>query len=228
MVMLLALAAACGPADVTVEFFVDEGYTFSRDEQRRIAKVATTTVPEVRALLPTLPPQIVVKVRPWSKVVPETGEAGTWSPPNVVYWSVDPRHGDGPAATAERAMRTTLYHELHHVVRRASVPSRSIVDRVVTEGLATVFERDGTGNAPPWGEYPDDVASWAVEVMALPPTADPQPWMSRHPDGRRWIGYKVGAYLADCAHRASGRSVASLVAVSTNDLIALAREVCAL
>jgi hypothetical protein len=47
--------------------------------------------------------------------------------------------------------------------------------------------------------------------------------MSRHPDGRRRIGYKVGTYWVDQAMAKSGRSIADLTNMSTADVLALAR-----
>ena len=165
-------------------------------------------------------------MRPWKKVTPEIGNGGTWSPPNVVYWTVDPDYGDGPAATARQWLRAVLYHELHHLVRRGTVPRGSLTEIAVTEGLAIVFERDETGVTAPGAHYPDNVAEWTAELMAQPPTADQSHWMSRHPDGRRRVGYKVGTYLVECAQRASGRSAADLVTAPTAEVIDLARQRC--
>jgi hypothetical protein len=96
------------------------------------------------------------------------------------------------------------------------------MDQVITEGMATAFERDFAGTSPPWGVYPDDVSDWAKELMALPPTARRDHWLIRHPDGRRWIGYRAGTYLVDRAMRTSEQSSAELVSRSTEDVIKIA------
>jgi hypothetical protein len=88
--------------------------------------------------------------------------------------------------------------------------------------MATAFERDLARTRPPWGAYPDDVAGWLGELLALPPGAPRRPWMFRHPDGRRWIGFKVGTYLVDRAARASGRTPATMVGLSTDEVLRLA------
>ena len=119
-------------------------------------------------------------------------------------------------------LRPTLFHEWHHLVRTQTGPVVSLMDHVIAEGMATVFERDFAGAPAPWGEYPADVSTWVKELMALPPNAQREHWMSRHPDGRRWIGYKAGAYLVDRAVNASGKSVAELVSVRAEDVIRLA------
>ena len=99
------------------------------------------------------------------------------------------------------------------------------MDRVIGEGMANVFERDFGGASHPWMDYPDNVADWVKELMAQPPTqptAERQGWMTRHPDGRRWIGHRAGTYLVDLAIRSSGQSAAGLVSTSTADVIRMA------
>ena len=67
----------------------------------------------------------------------------------------------------ETQLRATLFHEFHHLVRDANVPSRSLMDRAVTEGMATAFERDFAGADAPWGKYPDNVSDWVAELWHL-------------------------------------------------------------
>jgi len=96
------------------------------------------------------------------------------------------------------------------------------MDGPVCEGLASAFERDAAGRRAPWAEYPPDVEAWVHELMALPRTARYAKWMFRHPDGRRWIGYRAGTHIADRAIKASGLSAAQLVNVTTAEILKLA------
>ena len=98
------------------------------------------------------------------------------------------------------------------------------MDTVVSEGMATAFERDFAGTKPPWGEYPEDVESWVEELLGLTMSAygSYTKWMLQHPDGRRWIGYRAGTYIVDQAMSASGRSAADLVLVPTGEVLRLA------
>jgi hypothetical protein len=89
-------------------------------------------------------------------------------------------------------------------------------------GLATAFERDFSGSKPPHSEYPEEVEAWVSEMLALPPTAFYDHWFFQHPDGRRNIGYKAGAYVVDKAMAASGRSSADLVLASADEILELA------
>jgi hypothetical protein len=47
-------------------------------------------------------------------------------------------------------------------------------------------------------------------------------WMVEHPDGRRWIGYRAGTFIADQAIAASGRTAAQLATMPTDEVLALA------
>jgi uncharacterized protein YjaZ len=134
----------------------------------------------------------------------------------------DRHRPEGIVGIAQRELRGTLFHELHHLARLQSVKSSTLMDRVVEEGLATAFERDAAGMAPLWGKYPPDAEEWVKEVLALPSDTSWTPLMTRHPDGRRWLGYKAGTYLADRAMRASGKSAAELVSVPTTEVLRLA------
>ncbi|WP_421841559.1 DUF2268 domain-containing putative Zn-dependent protease [Marinobacter algicola] len=55
---------------------------------------------------------------------------------------------------ARAQLRFTLFHELHHLMRGwvvyGGAPRTSFMDGVVSEGLATVFERDVGGRETPW------------------------------------------------------------------------------
>lgn len=220
--ILGALSAACEKPDVTVELYRDNGYTFSESDRDEIQRIADRTLIEVRRLLPALPPKLVLKVRSGKDVIPETGETAAAFQPNIVDWTVDTSQSGAPAATIQTQLRATLFHELHHLVRDAAAPRRTLMDSVVTEGMATAFERDFAGVAVPWGQYPENVREWVDELRALPPDAPAKDWLHRHPDGRRWIGLRAGTYLVDRAARESSRSSADLVTVPTDALLRLA------
>jgi uncharacterized protein YjaZ len=220
---VLAACAACDTSrGLTVEFYIEDGYRFSPTERDRIETIAGGAVSEVRRYLPTLPPEVILKVYPGTDVIPETGETGYTGGTDRVFWIVDPHRLGGVVGTATRELRGTLFHELHHLARSQTQESVTLMQRVVGEGLATVFERDAAGMPAPWGKYPPDAGAWTKELLALPSDTSFKPWMSRHPDGRRWIGYKVGTYVVERAMRASHKSAAELVHTSTADILRLA------
>jgi hypothetical protein len=197
------------------------GRELSRSERSEIQHVADAAFRDVRSQLEGLPPRLTLIIR-WGKdVIPETGESGTAGFPGNVAWTIDPDRD--VAETIRKQLRPTLFHELHHLARASRMQTRTLLDRVVTEGLATAFERDFGKVDPPWGQAPPgDPMIWTREVLSQPETADVHAWVIRHPDGRRWIGMRVGTFLADRATRASGRSSAALVFTSTADVLHLA------
>jgi hypothetical protein len=204
----------------------DDRRFFSDEARVVITEICSGTEPSIRALLPALTPNVELAVQTGTMVIPETGEVGMALRLDRVNWTVDPSRSGGVVATARSQLRYTLFHELHHLVRGwvrfGGFHPNSFMDGVISEGLATAFERDSGGRQPPWGEYSENVQSWVEELLQLPLTASYQHWMFRHPDGRRWIGYRAGTYIADQAIMASGCSAAQLVVTPTEEILKLA------
>ncbi|WP_018918768.1 DUF2268 domain-containing putative Zn-dependent protease [Vreelandella zhanjiangensis] len=204
----------------------DDGRHFSPDARQTIKEACAVAEPEVRQHLPILPDEIELACQTGTLVIPETGEMGLSVSASRVGWTVDASRKGGVAATARTQLRFTLFHELHHLARGWVIyrdePRTTFMEGVVSEGLAVVFERDVGGRSTPWGEYPDNVREWVDELLALPVTAPYYSWMIQHADGRRWIGYRAGTYIAEQAIRASGMSAAALVQVPTDEILKMA------
>jgi uncharacterized protein YjaZ len=212
---------------ITVLFLdTDDGRHFPRDARDAILEACAGTEPDVRRLLPSLPATIELAVQTGASALPQTGERGRAASPRRIDWFVDPSAHGGIASIARAQLRATLFHELHHLargwVRFGGAAPASFMDAVVSEGLATAFERDFGRRRPPWGDPPDDVDAWIAELMTLPVSAPYHHWMFRHPDGRQWIGYRAGTHIADRAIAASGRSAAELAHVPAAEVLALA------
>jgi uncharacterized protein YjaZ len=123
-------------------------------------------------------------------------------------------------------LRPALFHECHHLVRgwvlRGGKRRTRFIDGVIHEGLAVAFERDAAGHAFPWASYPDNVRDWVDELLPLPVYVSHTKWMYFHPDGRRWMGYRAGVFIADRAMSSSGLSAAALAQTSSEDILAMA------
>jgi uncharacterized protein YjaZ len=225
-VVAIALASAvplallaCERHDVEIEL-PKSGRRLSRTEQAELQRVADAAFRDARSHLDGLPPRITLIVR-WGKdVIPETGEGGAAAYPGNIGWTVDADRD--VLAIIRTQLRPTLFHELHHLARASRVQTISLRDHVVTEGLATAFERDFAGVAVPWGAPPDDAMGWTREILKQADGARRDEWMIRHPDGRRWIGMRVGTFLVDRASRASGKSSAALVFAPAAEIVRLA------
>lgn len=224
-VAALALGRA-GARAVDVHVVVDGPRACrTRVDERAVEEIAESAARDARRLLPMLPAHLTLEVDCGADVIPETGENATTSQPATVRWTVDPSRD--VAAIVRRELRASLFHELHHLARGQSAPTVTLADAVVAEGLATAFERDFAGADPPWGRAPPDAEAlaWTAEVLAASDTGtrDFAPWLSRHPDGRRWIGLRAGTFVVDRAARASGGSSATLVATPTEEILRAAR-----
>ncbi|HEX8032055.1 MAG TPA: DUF2268 domain-containing putative Zn-dependent protease [Vicinamibacterales bacterium] len=216
------LTAGCGDNALTICYLRSDSYEFSRQDRRTIGAIAESVLAEARRLLPALPARIEMTVRPGSDVIAETGETASVTPPDGLVWTVDPTRAGGVVAVANAWLRASLLHEFHHLVRSANASPQSIVDHAIFEGMATVFERDVAGVAPPWGQYSSVVEQWEGELLQLPTDASRKEWLYDHPDGRRWIGIKVGAFWVDRARAKSGKSAAELVATPVSEILTLA------
>ncbi|MFL1467386.1 DUF2268 domain-containing putative Zn-dependent protease [Marinobacter sp. HN1S83] len=196
---------------------------FSSDSRIAIEEVCAAADLEIRSHLGGLPQDIELACQAGEFVIPETGEMGTAIAPKRVGWTVNSKVPGGVAAIACAQLRFTLFHELHHLVRGwvmyGGPEPTSFMEGVVSEGLATVFERDFGGRETPWGKYPEDIEEWIAELLELPVSAPYNQWMFQHPDGRSWIGYRAGTYIADQAILASGLSAADLALVPSDEIL---------
>ena len=225
--LVASVSGLCGQT-IDVEFEGASVSAFTAEDQTLIRTIAEEAYYKVRQLLPQLTETVRLTVVAGPDVIPATGDGGAAMAPGHIRWTVDPQRPEGIAGIARAHLRAALFHELHHLVRGyvmvGGATSISLLDAVVSEGLATVFSRDFAGDSPPWGDYPENVRDWVEELVALPPSAedDYDQWMFAHPDGRRWIGYRAGTYIADQAMAASGLSAVELVSTPTDEILHLA------
>lgn len=220
--MVCLAIPACRDATEGIRTQFVGSYAFSATERRTIARVAGLAALEARRHLPTLPAQIVLQVQSGSDVIPELGATAAAPGPALITWTVDPGHAEGVVKIAETHLRAALLHECHHLVRQNAVTSQTLLDDVISEGLATAFERDVGGGSPPWGQYTDDAEQWVREIQALPASAKRREWLAQLPDGRRWVGMRAGTYLADRAMKALNRTAAELATTPSAEILVAA------
>ena len=182
---------------IYIEFDGKSNHEFSLEERATIKRIANEVVVEVKEILPRMPSNVTLTVSASTFVIPETGEMGMAPEPGRIDWFVDPSRSDGVETIATNRLRSTLFHELHHLARgyvvKGGAARTSFMDVVVSEGMATSFERDFAGANPPWAEYPKEIETWVEELMLLPLSALAQysDWMIAHPDGRRWMAIEL-------------------------------------
>jgi hypothetical protein len=219
IVALLACSAACRDATDDVRLLFAGDYVFTPSEQRVIERIANDAARDARQHLPSLAKSITVRAQSGKKVIPELGAIAEPAPPDYVVWTVDPDRPEGVAKIAEAHLRAALFHEFHHLVRLTTLPAGTVIDRAILEGMATAFERDFAQANYPWGQYPDDVASWVETLLALPSDEKRTEWISQQPNGGRWITYRAGTYIVDQAMKKLGKTSAELVSTPSADIL---------
>jgi hypothetical protein len=153
--------------------------------------------------------------------IPETGDGARTYNAILVILSFDPALPYGEKDLLEH-IKASVFHEMNHAARFSKpIWHKNLLEWCLMEGLATVFERDRADCKPLWGEYPENTAEWLEEVKKAK-DSEHDKIMFRHPDGRRWIGYKVGTYITDEAMKKSGKTIEEITALECDEIFKLA------
>lgn len=177
----------------------------------------------VSTLLP-VSPYVNFIVRPhffW--IIPEYGVGAYAHDAESIEIVFDKAVPHGVSKTLE-SIYQTVFHEVNHAARYNTTEfDPSFMNYVVTEGLATAFERDTAKYEPLYGEYEDDdtMQLWLAELKAGDWDKKEELFFD-NPDGRRWIGYKTGTWLVDRALQKSGKSIVELTSMPCNQVVQLA------
>lgn len=147
------------------------------------------------------PIDIVVYDNP-RQVVPGFGHGGRTNNPHTIHVSLDPSFPDFKHVIKKEIPRT-ISHELHHAVRWKVVGyGTTLLERFVSEGLATHFEQDMWGGTPsPWATALDINSLVAVNELAkseyTSTTFNHSRWFYGTGDLPRWAGYSLGFHLVE-------------------------------
>jgi hypothetical protein len=208
----------------------EDSLKFTESQKVFISKVISKSEDEVRKLLPNLPDSIKVIVEnvDWNLDIVNgvTGRTETNHPPLVLV-QISNNYAGGVIDSVYQGIKTTIFHEFHHLSRGWAIQdnkfSYGIPNAMVNEGLAVVFTEIYTGNINEVNSYPNEADSWVREILALPLDADYAQWvMGEHPDGRTYIGYRTGNFLARKAMTNSGKNILELSELMPDKIIKLA------
>ena len=142
------------------------------------------------------------------EVIPEWGVGGYTYGPHSVVLSVDPDHDIESADVL-----STLVHEIHHAMRwRGPGPGTSLGERLVTEGLAQVFEVEATGLLPLYahGDVVPEHRALALARLDEDP-ADEGLWFFGRGALPRWFGYRLAFAIVSNDVLARNSSAAALL-----------------
>lgn len=206
-----------------VLFAESDVWTQDLEFREQLARAIRQAYQEARELLPEIPEDVTFVCEANElDTIPETGSGGYTRHSRFIVISINPGFPSGKEKIISD-MRGVVFHELHHAARYESgVYHRTFLEIAIMEGLATVFERDYASSKPLWGNYnSEDARLWLQEVIDTT-DLDHYQYMFKHPDGRRWVGYKVGTYIIDRATKASDKSILELTALTGDEILTLA------
>ena len=210
--------------------FQEDALKFTELQKIFIREVISNSEEEVRNLLPNLPDSIKVIVEnvDWNLDIVNgvTGRTETNHPPLVLV-QISNNYQEGVIDSVYQGIKSTIFHEFHHLSRGWAIQDNKfgpgISNAMVNEGLAVAFTEIYTGNIIDVNSYPEEADNWVKEILALPLNASYAQWvMGEHPDGRTYIGYRTGNFLARRAMNISGKSILELSSLMPNEIIKLA------
>ena len=194
--------------------------------QKKYVKSVRLAYKQAVKLLPFGSDYVSFVVQPREKVlIGATHDYGRTHNSGFIELAFSPKYAMKYPDKIISRLRSLVLHEMNHAAR-FDIPiwHKTFLDLCVMEGLATVFEREYADFDGPWGKYPgQQVERWIQEIKKNEKNLSYDEYMYKHPDGRRWIGYKVGTYLIDEAIRNSGKTVIELTKLECQDILKLAK-----
>jgi uncharacterized protein YjaZ len=142
------------------------------------------------------------------EAIPEWGLGGSTYGPHTVVIAVDPDHTLDPVDVF-----STIVHEIHHAMRwRGPGPGSSLGERLVTEGLAQVFESNLAGRVPMYalGEVHPEHRAMATRHLDEDPANEGR-WFFGSEDLPRWFGYRLAFSVVTTALAALRSDAAAMV-----------------
>lgn len=213
---------------IEVHFVDSDDHVFTAAEQSAIVETAERADRITRAHLPVAD-RLILQVESSPSVLEPAGDNAYAVSPTVIRWMVDPARDIKEVARSH--LVKAFAHEAYHAARFRFFPTESGTQSwpvvALCEGLATVFARDAVDAHEPWSQYdPVTIADWATELFGAPYCDEAVvEWKFRHPDGRLFIAFRVGTWMADRVMNALDRSAAKLVRKSASHLLdALRRD----
>jgi len=142
--------------------------------------------------------------------IPSWGCGGyTYSPHSVVLAL------DSSVSATVDSVKATLVHEFHHVMReRGPGCGTSLRERIVSEGLAMLFEEEVLGEASEFAHQPitNKQIRQAIEALDEDPANDGR-WFFHAADLPLWFGYTAGYRWARSYSDQTGKQASDLVDV---------------
>jgi len=153
-----------------------------------------------------------------SGVIPEVGVGGYSASPNLLYIRIDPDF-KGITKTLDASLRSTIAHEINHCVRSfLRGPEKTLLEAIVSEGLADHFDIEVNGGEPKlWDTSVKPSRLSAIKKKIKPELNkeeyDNALWFfgANEKNVPRWAGYSLGFYAVGEYMKTSGKPASKLV-----------------
>jgi uncharacterized protein YjaZ len=157
-------------------------------------------------------------------LIAETNDHASTHNSEFIELAFNPTKEGKDRATILDGVKHSVYHEMNHAARfNIPIYHTTFLDSCILEGLANVFTRDYAGEKALWADYPEDVTDWLQEIIVANDQFMWTHYRFSHPDGRRWIAYKVGTYIVDQAMKNSDKTIVELTQLECADILELAK-----
>ncbi|MCZ6752194.1 MAG: DUF2268 domain-containing putative Zn-dependent protease [Acidobacteria bacterium] len=163
-------------------------------------------------------------------VIPETGDSGIAFGQDWVHMAIDPaRRKDEVRRIITTITPSTIYHEMNHISRNKHFGSeKSLLDAIVSEGLATVFaEEQWLAFKAPWGQYNEKELKPFLKVLRREKNNKKfsrDEWLFGRGNKPKWLGYKLGSYLIERAKdRNEGLTALGMTTKKTEEIVRLSK-----
>ncbi len=152
-----------------------------------------------------------------SSTIPEIGVGGYTPSSNVVYINIDPSK-----KILEKNLYMGMLHEIHHAVRwRNPGYGETLKEALLTEGLATLFEEECSGETPIYAtvRITKDQIGMANKELNSKKYNHIEWFITGNNDVPRWFGYSYGYQLAKSASNTLKKPASKLVSTSAKKLL---------
>lgn len=206
-------------------FFAESSYEISDEFRHRYETELQSAYDEASSLLSTTSKHINFFVQPREyDLIDETDDHGRAHNSDFLELAFNPTLDTAGLNAVIANIKPTVFHEVNHAARfNIPIWHATFLDGCIMEGLANVFARQYAHEKALWADYTqENAAAWLREIRDIGEGIAYDEYMYKHPDGRRWIGYKVGTYIVDEAIKKSGKSVIELTSMECADILKLA------
>jgi uncharacterized protein YjaZ len=154
-------------------------------------------------------PFVTITVYPKSDwTIPETGENGYTPSEDWIQLYINIKKKKNLTKIINEHVPATIYHEMNHAARwRSSNFGNNLLEVIVSEGLASVFEKEQWKSfVPPWTKLNKREISNFLKIINernknKDSTFNHAEWFFGQGELPRWIGYKLGVHIVESTRK---------------------------